>query len=381
MYYVKFGFVNKMSNLTGLAIGQRDINLSVHSITIRNLEEQKYNTDILNPLYQMLGNMDFSFVLIYLFPLVIIAFCFNLISEEKEEGTWSLILSQSPKPLKLISIKLALRYLAVLILLFLLLIIAKIYLEIPLNKAFIAFVVISVLYITFWFAISWLVVSLHKNSGQNAMILMISWLLLTVVLPAGINAINEYLYPVPEAFSMVLESRDGYHNKWDEAKEPTVARFHELYPQFSAFKHPKEKDYSWIWYYAMQHMGDDEASSFSKAFKEKLKIRNQLSLISGFLIPTVQTQLALNSFAQSDMDNQLRFMDKLEKFHEMKRLYFYPKIFNETKVMEENWDKFSLEFHNEAQSINWPQSIIPLLVIITVCLGLAAFNFSYKKFF
>ena len=381
LYYVKFGFVNKMSNLTGLAIGQRDINLSVHSITIRNLEEQKYNTDILNPLYQMLGNMDFSFVLIYLFPLVIIAFCFNLISEEKEEGTWSLILSQSLKPLKLISIKLALRYLAVLILLFLLFIIAKIYLVIPLNKGFIAFVVISVLYITFWFAISWLVVSLHKNSGQNAMILLISWLMLTVVLPAGINAINEYLYPVPEAFSTVLESRDGYHNKWDEAKEPTVARFHELYPQFSQFKHPKEKDYSWIWYYAMQQMGDDEASSFSKAFKEKLKIRNQLSLISGFFIPTVQTQLSLNSFAQSDMDNQLRFMVKLEKFHEMQRLYFYPKIFNEAKVMEENWDKFSLKFHNQSQSINWLQSIIPLLVIITMCFGWAAINFSYKKFF
>lgn len=379
LYYVKFGFVNKMPNLTGLAIGQRDINLSVHSITIRNLEEQKYNTDILNPFFQMLGNMDFSFVLIYLFPLVIIAFCFNLISEEKEEGTWSLILSQTANPLKLTGLKIGVRYFAVLIMLFLLFFLAKIYLQIPLDAAFLAFVLISVLYISFWFAISWLVVSLQKKSGQNAMILLISWLMLTVVLPGGINAVNEYLHPVPEAFSTVLESRDGYHNKWDEAKEPTVARFHELYPQFSEFKHPKGKDYSWIWYYAMQHMGDDEASSFSKALKEKLKIRNQLSLISGFFIPTIQTQLALNSFAQSDMDNQLRFMNKLEKYHETKRLYFYPKIFNEMDVMEENWEKFSLEFYTDSQIIHWPKRVLPLLIIIITCFDWSAFNFNNKK--
>lgn len=381
LYYVKFGFVNKMSNLTGLAIGQRDINLSVHSITIRNLEEQKYNTDILNPLFQMLGNMDFSFVLIYLFPLVIIAFCFNLISEEKEEGTWSLILSQTAKPLKLISLKIGVRYFAVLFMLFLLFILAKIYLQIPIDTAFLGFVVISVLYITFWFAISWLVISLQKNSGQNAMILLISWLMLTVVFPAGINAVNEYLHPVPEAFSTVLESRDGYHNKWDEAKEPTVARFHEHYPQFRQFNHPKGKDYSWIWYYAMQQMGDDEASSFSKAFKEKLMVRNRLSLISGFFIPTVQTQLSLNSFAQSDMDNQLRFMDKLEEYHETKRLYFYPKIFNETDVMEENWDKISLEFYTDSQIIDWSKRVLPLLIIIIICFVWSAFNFNIKKLF
>ena len=263
--------------------------------------------------------------------------------------------------------------------LFLLFCLAKIYLQIPIDAAFLAFVVISVLYITFWFAISWLVVSLHKNSGQNAMILLISWLMLTVVLPAGINAVNEYLHPVPEAFSTVLESRDGYHNKWDEAKEPTVARFHEHYPQFRQFKHPKGKDYSWIWYYAMQQMGDDEASGFSKAFKEKLKVRNRLSMISGFFIPTVQTQLSLNSFAQSDMDNQLKFIEKLEKFHEMKRLYFYPKIFNETDVMDENWDKISLEFYTDSQIIHWPKRVLPLLIIIIICSGWSAFNFNIKK--
>lgn len=148
LYYVRFGLVNDMPNLAGLAIGQRDINPSLQSVTIRNLEEQKYATDLMNPMYQMLGNMDFSFVLIYFFPLIIIAFCFNLISEEKEEGTWSLVLSQSGNPLKMLRTKILIRFVSMLLVLVLLLIIAKFYLAIPFDSTFFAFILTSILYIT-----------------------------------------------------------------------------------------------------------------------------------------------------------------------------------------------------------------------------------------
>jgi ABC-2 type transport system permease protein len=368
LYYVRFGLVNEMPNLTGLAIGQRDINPSLQSVTIRNLEEQKYATDLMNPMYQMLGNMDFSFVLIYFFPLIIIAFCFNLISEEKEEGTWSLVLSQSNNPLKMLRLKILIRYFSVLLVLILLLIIAKFYMEIPFDSAFLAFILISILYITFWFALAWLVASFHKNSSQNALILLISWVTLTIVVPAGINAVTVNLYPVPEAFSTVLESRDGYHNKWDVPKEPTVAKFHKHYPQFSQFKHPKAKDYSWLWYYAMQQMGDDEAVTESLNFKEKLKKRNAFSSTAGMFFPSIHAQLSLNALSLSDMDNYLNFIEKLENFHEQKRLYFYPKIFNEAAVSNENWKRFGLEFYQEKPSNNWIKMLLPLVLTFVILL-------------
>ena len=34
-----------------------------------------------------------------------------------------------------------------------------------------------------------------------------------------------------------------------------------------------EGDFNWLWYYAMQQMGDDEAAKEALAFKEKLKKR------------------------------------------------------------------------------------------------------------
>jgi ABC-2 type transport system permease protein len=376
LYYVRFGLVNRMPNLTGLAIGQRDVNPSLASVTIRNLQEQKYASDLMNPMYQLLGNMDFSFVLIYFFPLISIAFCFNLISEEKEGGTWSLVLSQSGNPLKMLRVKILIRYASVLLVLGVLFVVAKFYLVIPLDAAFVAFVLVSVLYISFWFALGWLIASFHKGSSQNALTALLLWVMLTLVVPALINALTVNLYPVPEAFSTVLESRDGYHNQWDEPKEPTIARFHKHYPQFSQYQHPKDKDYSWLWYYAMQQMGDDHAAEQAQSFQEKLRKRNAFSSRAGMFFPTIHTQLSLNNLSLSDMENYQHFMDRLEAFHEQKRLYFYPKIFTDSPVSDENWKAFGLEYFNEETTIHWVTLLLPLLAISVLCLVWAQANFK-----
>ncbi len=376
LYYVRFGLVNQMPNLTGLAIGQRDVNPSLQSVTIRNLQEQKYTSDLMNPMYQLLGNLDFSFVLIYFFPLIIIAFCFNLISEEKEEGTWSLVVSQSGNPLKMLRVKILIRYVSVAVVLMLLLIIAKFYLSISIDAAFVAFGLTAILYISFWFAVGWLIASFHRPSSQNALISLLLWVMLTLVVPALINALTVNLYPVPEAFSTVLESRDGYHNQWDEPKEPTIARFHRHYPQFSQYQHPQDKDFSWLWYYAMQQMGDDQAAAQAQSLREKLQKRNTFSSRAGMFFPAIHTQLSLNALSLSDMDNYQHFMARLEEFHEQKRLYFYPKIFTELPVANENWKAVGLEYFKDEANVNWIKILLPLLTISAVCLAWARVNFK-----
>ncbi|MEM9886802.1 MAG: DUF3526 domain-containing protein [Bacteroidota bacterium] len=371
LYYIRFGLANEMPNITGLSIGHRDIHPSVQLVNIRNLEEQKHATELRNPLYQLLGNLDFSFVLIYLFPLIIIAFCFNLLSEEKEGGTWILVLSQSTQPLTIIRTKLWIRLASILAVLLSLLTIGKIYLAIPSNAAFFAFTLVSVLYVLFWFALAWFVVSLQKSSSQNALSLLLVWVLLTIILPASINALVINLYPVPEAYSTVIESRDGYHTKWDLPKAPTIQKFKDHYPQFSKYEHPEGESFGWFWYYAMQQMGDDEAAVSNNAMKEKLQKRDQISRTIAYFLPSVHTQFSLNALSQSDMSNYLNFLNELEAFHEAKRLYFYPKIFEEVPIEEENWAQFRLETVENDQSVEWFGKLLPLVLGSLLLVGLA----------
>lgn len=362
LYYIRFGIVNETPALAGLAIGHRDIQATVHSVNIRNLAEQKYTSELLNPFYQLLGNLDLSFVLIYFFPLIIIGFCFNLLSEEQEGGTWRLILSQSAQPQRVLRTKLLIRAASVVFILLLLLVVGKFYLHIPINTDFAAFSLLSIGYLFFWFALAWCIVSLQKSSAQNALLLLLTWVSLTIIVPAMINALVVNLYPVPEAYRTVIDSRDGYHNKWDVPKEPTIKKFTEHYPQFAKYKHPEGQSFSWFWYFAMQQMGDDEAAAATKAMQEKLQQRNQFTQVIGYFFPTMHTQLSLNTLSRSDMTNYLNYLQALTAFHEAKRLHFYPKIFANTPIADEDWASISLDHYQDKREVQW-WALLPLLLM------------------
>ncbi|MFK7979439.1 MAG: DUF3526 domain-containing protein [Saprospiraceae bacterium] len=192
--------------------------------------------------------------------------------------------------------------------------------------------------------------------------MLFSWVALTILIPASVNALVVNLYPVPEAYSSVVDSRDGYHTKWDLPKEPTIKKFTDHYPQFAKYQHPEGKSFSWYWYFAMQQMGDDEAVVATKAMKAKLERRNSFSQEVGYLFPSMHTQLSLNAFSQSDMTNYLNFMNALEQFHEAKRLYFYPKIFDNSPIAEEDWTSMSLDYFRDSRAVNW-WTLLPLVLI------------------
>lgn len=371
LYYARFGLVNAPPRLAGLSVGHRDIHPAAQNVNIRNLEEQRHVSVLRNPLYQLLGNLDFSFVLVFLFPLVIIAFCFNLFSEEREGGTWSLVLSQAEHPERLLYQKFLLRFAAVQATLVVLFIGAILYLRLPLDAYLLAFFMLAFLYLTFWFSLSWLVIRLGRSSSSNALALLLAWVLLTIVVPGGLNALVDNLYPIPEAYEALLESRDGYHNKWDEPKEPTLAKFKELYPQYAQYEHPEGASFGWFWYYAMQHLGDAEAAEATTAMRQKLEARNQFSQRFGYLFPSIHTELNFTALSRADLTNYLAYQDKLADFHAAKRLEFYPKVFEEQPISTVDWEEHGTEYFEDDRRVNWLGTLLPLLMASILLTALA----------
>lgn len=375
LYYLKFAFVNETLPINGLSIGQRDVNPSIQSLTIRGLEAQKYDADLNNPTNLLLGNIDFSFVLIFLFPLIIIAFTYNIISEEKESGTWRIVAIQSKNLFLYVLQLFFIRFIGVIVVLFFILLLSVFFLKIPLESIFFSFVGISLLYILCWFGICFWVASLQKSSNANAVILLSIWIVLIIILPASLNNYLVNKYPVPEALSTTLKQRKGYHEKWDTDKTQTMNRFYAHYPQFKQFPLP-DKEFSWLWYYAMQQIGDDEAATQANAFKEKLIQRNHACNNIAQFIPTIHTQIQLNEIAQSGLSNHLQFLEKTGKFHEKMRLYFYPKIFGEVPVNSENWEKFKVETFKNPHESGGLHSYLSLVIFILLFGALGWLNFK-----
>lgn len=377
LYYVKFNLVNETPKLAALNMGMRDLNPSIQGVTIRNLEEQRYNSDFYNPANAAVGNFDFSFVLIFLFPLVIIAFCYNLISEEEEKGTWKLLSVQSGHLGRFLNAKIIIRGIAVSLIYLLLIIIATLWIRIPLDKFYILFIISGWLYILFWFVLCRWIILFRKSSAQNALILLIVWVAMNFIIPMGCNLLIQKSYPVQESLKAVMEQREGYHNKWDEPKKPTMEKFYKVYPQYRKFTVEENDTFTWTWYYAMQHMGDAEASQSALLYREKMDKRNRAAVFLGYFFPNIHTQLTESRLAQTGMDNHLQYSAALQKFHEGKRLFFYPLIFSGQNAESVNWDTQTVDHFIKPEKLNMLQLFLPYLIIIALLILLS--QNKYRK--
>ena len=187
LYYLKFSFIKPLQPLAGISIGQSDLNTHIQNVSILNLEGQKYDTDLVNPMRLQVGNLDISFLIIFLFPLIVIALNFNILSEEVENGTWKMITIQSKSSFKYLLKKFSVRIFFVFIILGILFLLAKLILDIPFSIDFFHIIIVSYVYILFWFSVCFFVILLRKSSNTNAIVLLVSWLLLVVFLPVLIN--------------------------------------------------------------------------------------------------------------------------------------------------------------------------------------------------
>lgn len=95
--------------LAALAIGQSDLLPYYFKVSTDARENIVAATELENPHRLLVGRFDLAFVLIYLYPLLILGITYNLLSAEKEQGTLALALSQPVALSTLVAGKVALR--------------------------------------------------------------------------------------------------------------------------------------------------------------------------------------------------------------------------------------------------------------------------------
>lgn len=362
-YHHKFSSAHTPGKWAAFSNGQSDINPYLISVTMLGLEGQIYDTDIANPSSLLMGNIDLGFVFIFLFPLVIIALCYNILSSQQENGIWILLRSQTSNPFLVILKKLLVRVVIIFTVAALLMVVALFYLNLNLDLIFFSVSGFILLYLTFWFSAVFFIISLGKNSNFNASSLIGLWVMLAIVVPASLNLYLSAKYPVPEALKHVMDQRQGYHEKWDLPKNVTMDPFFKHYPQLKQFAFDEKKTFSWFWYYGMQQMGDDQASESRKALEQKLEDRQKYASVAALFFPTVQAQLSVDALSGTDLQSHLDFQNFVREYHEKVRLHFYPYIFKEEKVPLHEVEKFGLKHYSAQVSFLKMESVLSLFFL------------------
>lgn len=358
LYYLQHSTVHQPTSWAAFSIGQRDVNPYNVKVKMLTLEGQIYDSEISNPTNLLYGNFDPAFVIVFLLPLLIIAFCYNLISADQENGIWNLLGSQPVSISKIIGWRLLIRFIIVVIITFSIIAASCVYLQSAFDIRFFYTLLITFSYLIFWFALTAFVISFQKSSTYNALSLLGVWIFLTILAPALLNLVISTTLPVSESFEVTVKQREGYHNKWDKPKAETMQKFYEIYPEYKKFTIPEDK-FSWGWYYAMNFMGDLESANSTEQYIEKLKKRDKLTSQIALFLPAINTQLSYNSLTDNDLQGHLSYLESVRTYHKQIREYFYPEIFRNAKVEEINWQNLpKYEFSNETRAKQFPNAVL-----------------------
>ena len=312
--------------LTALAIGQSDLLPYYYDVNIYTNEASfQQNGEVENPLNLMVGRFDLAFAVVYLLPLLVLALSFNVLSEEREQGTLALTLSQPVSARSVVTMKLAFRALVV----------AGIVLGVSLLGALatggfgspgriLLWSVTVVAYSLFWFALAAWVNALGRSSAWNATVLVGAWLVLVVVLPAAINAAAGLLHPLPSRVEMVTAQREASNDAVNRRSE-LLARYLEDHPEMAegvVADEPGLGALSWAATDAVNGRLEEVAAEHDARRTEQTALVRRYR----FLSPALLAQEALLDAAGTGDARFADFQSQVREFAEQWREFFVPAI-------------------------------------------------------
>ena len=312
--------------LAALAVGQSDILPYYYDVNIYTNEASfQQNGEVENPLNLMVGRFDLAFVVTYLLPLLVLALSFNVLSEEREQGTLGLTLSQPVSARSVVLAKLAFR--AVLVVGMVLAVslagvLATGGLGSPGRVVLWCGAVVT--YALFWFALAAWINTLRRSSAWNATVLVGTWLVLVVVLPAAVNIAAGLLHPLPSRVEMITAQREASNDAVNRRSE-LLARYLEDHPEMSegvVEDEPGLGALAWAATDAVNGRLEEVTTEHDARRAEQIVLVNRYR----FLSPALLAQEVLIDAAGTGDARFALFQSQVRAFAEQWRQFFVPAI-------------------------------------------------------
>jgi ABC-2 type transport system permease protein len=258
------------NGMSAIAIGQSDIFSDIIMPVTVDDDFSIDFTEMTSSVQLLFGSFDLTFVIIYLLPLLIIAFSYNILSAEKERGALRLLASQPISIYKWIFQKMILRFGWLSVIMIIALIISFLISGIDLFQIqFIWLIGLILVYMLFWFSLSFLINLVGSSSAKNAAYLIGLWVFFVLLVPSAINQIANSFYPTPSRNKMVNTMRTL---KVDVSKKQDKVLDHYLrdHPELAAKE--GEGNYSfWHKYMASMDLVAKEIDPLFSLYDEQLK--------------------------------------------------------------------------------------------------------------
>jgi ABC-2 type transport system permease protein len=311
------------------AIGQSDVNPYYFKVSTDLKQNFTSTYELENPLKLLLGRFDLAFVLIWLYPLLILALSFNLLAAERENGTLALLLSQPVSLGVVVRGKIIVRALIAIVPV---LLCATLGMWLAGAAPFSAeslpryalWMLAVLLYGAFWLALAALVNARGKSAAANALLLAGVWLLCVVLLPSGINALASLLYPAPSRVAYVQALREAAASEAGE-RSKLLSAFYEDHPELAQGKLTRRDEFT-LTKERLNQRTETLLRPLNEQFAAQLQRQQAFVNRFRFLSPTLLMQQMLSDVAGTGQARYDDFLRQVDDYHQAWRATLNPLV-------------------------------------------------------
>ncbi len=332
--------------LAPLALGQSDLYPDSYRITTKSRVEFMYDSEIENPWNLLTGRFDVAFVITYLLPLLVLAWSYNLVNAEREQGTLRVLLSQPVALGPVVVAKVLVR--AVVLLLWAVsipvLLVVLMRPEARVQAGVIGlgyFAGLTAAYALFWFALAVVVDAFSRSSALSALALVSTWVMLVLVVPVVVNLVAATISPAPSRAELATQTRlitienlDQLSGKFG-ADYRYVANPELLLPKNGRFQVPERIR---AFFLAGERL-DEKIGEVLDAFDRSLAGQQVIVERLGVLSPAIVAHEGLAALAGNGTTRFQRFHQQVTSFHEEWRRFFRPRVIEGIAITEADFPR------------------------------------------
>jgi ABC-2 type transport system permease protein len=357
--------------LAALTAGQSDLLPSVLPLAPASLPSLAGGSEPENPRRLLVGRFDAAFAVVFVFPLIVIALSYALLTGERERGTLALLLAQPLTLRTLLAGKLAPRVLILfgsLGLLAVLFILALAVLNVPggVGTRLALWLAVALSYTAFWFALAAAVVTRSGSSATHAMILVALWLALGMLLPTGINLAIKTLAPMPSRIELILALRAATDAAAGE-RSKLLSTFYEDHPELASGE-SLTSDFVTLQLVTRGRVEHDLVPVLVR-YQEQLAHQQALLEKLQFLSPALLAETALAESAGTGFPRHHWFFAQAMAHHAQLRAFFDPRALRKENFTA--WDEVPpFRYVEEPISDVLARIAPPLAVLASIALAL-----------
>jgi ABC-2 type transport system permease protein len=361
------------TGLAALAIGQSDVQLNYLPVRMGTTLDMVKNLEIENPVNLQTGPLDVAFVVIFLLPIFILAMTYDLLSSEKERGTLAMILAHPVSLRALVASKIAARAAVLLAVVLGCGLLALLTVGTALDSAetwqrFGGWVVATLLYGVFWFALAVLVNVYGRSSATNGTILAGAWLVLVVIVPTVVSLVATTIYPAPSRMDLIVAAREA-QTEGEKSMDQSLNRFYSEHLETVPVGDQRAMDFLTL--------AQANAASIEKALlplyeQFSAQITRQEALVQRFqyVSPAIMMQLALNEASGTSTGRYQDFLQQAFRFRKEWNSYFAERFLKREPLRPADYDQFPrFSYQPEPAVTMWLRLVPSLLGLLVTCLG------------